>query len=223
MATKASEILQRVQALGYGADIEAEQLKMLNMLHKRVVNERRWRFLTGTDTSITTTVGDGTYSVGSLAETKRIDAVRLETPTASETLLLEYQEPELFRDFEHQYRDNGTPEYWTVIGTELHLWPEPDKEYKVVLDYVARPVEISSVNTEIQIPDSHSDILVWGTVMANTFRERDYEGHNFSRQMYSELLAEMIAQYGMSNRQTAARVQSSGFFEYFDPESQWLI
>lgn len=220
MATKAEDILARVQALGYGSDTEASQLLALNSLHKRVLNTRRWRFLLSTDTSKSTVIGTGTVTLGTLPEVKRIDAVRLAAGT--ERFSLDYVEPNVMRDNEHQYRDNGTPEYWSIIGQELHIWPIPDKVYTISLDLVAKPNEITTKANEVQIPDAHVDILVWGTIMPITFRERDWDGHNFSRQMYAELLAEMLAQYGMSNRQTSSTVVESGFFDGYDPEASWL-
>lgn len=220
MATKVSDILARVQALGYGTDTEAAQILTLNSLHKRVVNTRRWSFLLTVDTSKATVVGDGTYALTTLPETKRVDAVRLEN--ASSKLLLEHQEVSLVRDFEHMYRENGTPEYWTMVGTELHIWPIPDEVYTIVLDLVEKPKELTTAANEIQIPDASADILVWGTIMGVTFRERDWDGHNFARQMYAELLAELLAQYGMTDRQTSKHVVSSGFHDQFDIESSWL-
>lgn len=221
MATKAEDILARIQALGYATDTEAAQLLALNAAHKRVLNTRRWRFLMSTDVSKSTSIGDGTIVLGTLPETKRIDAVRLESGT--ERFALEYVEPEVIRDYEHQYRDNGVPEFWSVIGNELHVWPIPDRAYTIVLDLILKPNEITAKANEVQIPDSHADILVWDAIMSITYRERDWDAHNFARQRYAELLAEMLVQFGMSNRQTSGRVVESGFFDKFDVESGWLI
>lgn len=222
MATTAGEILERVQALGYGADISAPQLLALNMLHKRVVNTRRWRFLGAIESALTTEIGVGEYAVDTLADTKRIDAVRM-VSSNGEALNLEHQEQVTIRDFENMWPDNGTPEYWVQIGQKLHVWPKPSNVYTIVVDVVDLPAELTEAEDTIQIPDSHADILVWGTIMGITFRERDWDGHNFARQMYAELLAEMQAQYGMSDRQTPKKVNSSGFFDKFDVEDAWLI
>lgn len=217
MATKAGEILERVQALGYATDTETPQLSMLNQIHRRVIDTRRWRFLLVTEQLAETTVGDGTYA---LSTKETVDAVRLEIGT--ERLTLEYQPISLVRDFEHMYRDNGVPEYWTIVGTELHIWPLPDRKYKIILDYVTKPSVLSTKETNIQVPDSHADILVWGVIMALTFRERDWEGHNFARQMYAEYLAEMLAQWGQQQRQTSGKVVDSGFYDEYNITDPWL-
>lgn len=217
MATTAGEILARAQALGYGTDIKVEQLSALNQIHRRIINTRRWRFLLTTEQLVEATVGDGTYA---LSTKDVVDAVRLELGT--ERLTLEYQSISLVRDFEHMYRDSGVPEYWTIVGSELHIWPLPDKKYKIMLDFVTKPVALATEATNIQVPDSHADILVWGVIMAATFRERDWEGHNFARQMYAEYLAEMLAQWGQQQRQTSAQVVDSGFYDEYDIEDPWL-
>lgn len=221
MATKAEDVLARLQALGYGNDTEASQLLTLNTVHKRVLNTRRWRFLQSTESAGELTVGTGTKSIQTLPTTKRIDGVHLEFGT--ERFSLESIERDQMRALEHNMRDTGVPQYWCVIGNSLHVWPLPDKKYTVVLDLVANPNEITTKGTEVQIPDSHADILVYGTIMGITFRERDWDGHNFARQLYMELLNEMMAQYGMSDRQTAKHVVASGERDGFDIESEWLI
>jgi len=221
MATTAGEILERVQALGYGTDISAPQLKALNMLHKRIVNTRRWRFLGSVESSLTTSVGVGEYTVDTLADTKRIDAVRLRASNG-DAINLEHQEQATVRDFTNLFPENGTPQYWVQIGAKLHIWPKPDKAYSILVDVVDIPTELTESGKNVQIPDSHADILVWGTIMGITFRERDWEGHNFSRQMYAELLAEMQAQFGMSDRQTPKTVANSGFHDSFNVDSPWL-
>lgn len=222
MATTAGEILERVQALGYGADISAPQLKTLNMLHKRVINTRRWRFLGSITKSLETTPGTGVYALDTLATTQRVDAVRLVNANG-EALHLEHQPQATVRDFETMWPDSGTPEYWVRIGKDLHLWPAPSGVYQVQVDIVNNPTSLTKAEDNVQVPDAHADILVWGTIMGITFRERDWDGHNFARQMYSELITEMIAQYAMTDRQTPKRVQQSGFFDKFDVEDGWLI
>lgn len=222
MATKAENILGRVQALGYATDTEASQLLALNMLHKRILNFRRWSFLFSTSSTKTLTVGNGTLSIEALAATKRIDAVRLEL-SPSTFISLDNLPIQEMREFEHVERLTGTPEFWAREGTTLHFWPIPDLAYTVVQDFIENPIELTTGSAEVQIPDSHADILVWGTLMGMTFRERDWDGHNFARQMYSELLAEMSAQYGMTDRQTAKHVTASGFYDVYDPELSWLI
>ena len=45
MATTAGEVLTQVQALGYATDTKTQQLTMLNQVHRRIINARRWTFL----------------------------------------------------------------------------------------------------------------------------------------------------------------------------------
>jgi hypothetical protein len=221
MATTAGDILTKVQALGYGTDTEAAQIVGLDSVHKRVCNTRRWRFLLDQEDIGDTRAGTGTYALDTLDETRQVDAVRINNTT--DKYLLEHEEFDMLRDREHIYRDTGIPQYWAVIGTDLHLWPIPDGVYEMTVDYVIQPAALTLTTDTISIPDSHADILVWLTLMNVTFRERDWDGHNFARQMYAELLAEMLAQFGITDRQTAKHVISSGFHDKFDPDQEpWL-
>lgn len=220
MATTATEIVQRAQALGYGSDTESSQLVMLNAVHKRLVNARRWHFLLETDKSKTLTAGTGTIKYNTLDTGKRLDAVRLEIGTTYYEL--EHKDYEDLRELEHRERSTGIPEYWTEEGEEIHFWPVPDQAYTVVIDVVVNPNTISAGTDKVQIPDSHADILVWALIMQITFRERDWEGHNFARQMYAELYAEMLAQFGMTDRQTTKSVVESGWYAGYDITDPWL-
>ncbi len=221
MAFKASDVLARVQSLGYATDTEPAQLNALDQVQRRVLNTRRWRFLYEKDSSKELTTNNNEIELQALSDTKRVDAVRLEF--GEEFLELEHQDYETLRSAEHKYRETGLPEWWAVIGQKLHVWPIPDKNYKVVIDYVKNPTIITAAANTLLIPDSHIDILVWGIVVNVTFRERDWEGHNFARQMYAEHLAEMMTQYGMTDRQTSDRVVESGFYDAYDVEpASWL-
>lgn len=220
MATTAAEVIAEAQALGYGTDVESAQLVMLNGVHKRVVNARRWTFLVATDSEKSLTVGDPTLTYDALDDTRRLDAVRLEVGT--EYIDLDYLEPQDFRSLEHGLRENGTPEYWTRRGDQIHVWPRPDQAYSVEIDYVANPVKIDAGSDEVQVPDSHVDVLVWALIAKIAFRERDWEAHNFARQMYAELYTEMLGQYGMTDRKSATRVKSSGFFDAYEVLDPWI-
>lgn len=220
MATTATEILARAQALGYGSDTEAAQLLLLNGVHKRIINARRWHFLLETDTSKTLTAGTGTIKYNTLATGKRIDAVRIELN--NNYYELEHMDEQTLRELEHRERGTGVPEFWTEQGEELHVWPIPDQAYKLVIDVVANPSAITTGSDKVQVPDAYADILVWSLVIPITFRERDWDAHNFARQMYAELYAEMLAQFGMTDRQTSKQVVESGFFDAYDVSDPWL-
>lgn len=227
MAT-AGEVLSAVQALGYGTDTKAAQLTMLNQVQRRILNARRWTFALSSSTKACT-IGSATVAFdATLATTQRIDAVRITgTAGATDPFELDYIEPPVMRQYLHDNVVTGRPRFWTRRGQNLELYPIPDAAYPLTIDTVTNPANAANEAALVIIPDSHIDILVYGVIMQATFRERDWDGHNMARQMYAELFTEMLAQYGMQQRQQSTHVTSSGQWEAYDPEdaypvSSWL-
>lgn len=222
MAT-AGEVLSAVQALGYGTDTKTAQLTMLNQVQRRILNARRWTFALSAVTK-TATAGQETVTFDTLATTQRIDAVRLlGTAGVSEPFQLEYVDASTIRQMLHDERATGTPKYWSRRGQAILLFPIPDAAYQLTIDTVANPTNAGTEADPVIIPDSHIDILIYGVIMQLTYRERDWEGHNYARQLYAELFTEMIGQYGMAQRQQATHVVSSGQNDAYDIEDAvWL-
>jgi len=215
--------MERVQALGYGNDTEAAQLLMLNQVIRRVTNARRWTFLLNTITNKVTAAGTETVALdAAIADTIRVDGVEATQP-GGEPFELEYIEPPLIRQYIHDNSATGQPLYWSRIGQNLLFYPIPDAAYKLKIYTVANAVNLTSKAENVPIPDSHIDILVYGMIMQLSYRERDWDGHNFARQMYAELFTEMLAQYGMKQRGQSTHVTSSGSWEQYDIEDAWPI
>lgn len=223
MAT-AGEVLASVQALGYGSDTKAAQLTMLNQVQRRILNARRWTFALSSTTK-TATVGNAEVVFDTLATTQRVDAVRMTgTVGATEPLELDFIEAPVIRQYLHDNAEKGQPRYWSRRGQSIILYPIPDKAYPLTIDTVSNATKAATEADAVVIPDSHIDILVYGLIMQLTFRERDWDGHNMARQMYAELFTEMLAQYGMQQRQQSSHVTSSGQWDMYDPEDAypWL-
>lgn len=221
MATTALQVLETVQALGYGTDTKASQLAMLNQVHRRILNARRWTFDLASTTKNTTA---GTAAVAfdaTLGATQRIDAVRCADASGADSGL-EYIDPAILRQYLAEGPTvTGTPRFWTRRGQNIELYPIPDAVYTLTVD-TALNAAVLAEGTAVAIPDSHIDILVYGTIMGITFRERDWDGHNYARQLYAELFTEMLAQYGMQQRQQSSHIESSGQNEVYDVEDAYV-
>lgn len=221
MAT-AGEVLGAVQALGYGTDTKAAQLTMLNQVQRRILNARRWTFALSSTTKTCTVGSPEVVFDSTLAATQRVDAVRMTgTAGATEPLELEFIEAPVIRQYLHDNSAQAQPRYWSRRGQNIILYPTPDKAYPLTIDTVANAAKAATEADNVVIPDSHIDILVYGLIMQLTFRERDWDGHNMARQMYAELFTEMLAQYGMQQRQQSTHVTSSGQWDMYDPEDAY--
>lgn len=226
MATTAGQVLASVQALGYGTDTKVSQLAMLNQVQRRILNARRWTFALSSVSKACVASNEAVAFDTEVGTTQRIDAVRLTGLIgAAEPLFLEYVEAPVIREYIHDNSATGQPRFWSRRGQNIILYPIPDKAYPLTIDTVLNATLLANEAANVVVPDSHIDILIYGVIMQVTFRERDWDGHNMARQLYAELFTEMLAQYGMQQRQQSSHVTSSGQWDNYEVESglaTWL-
>ena len=219
-----AEIRSRLQALGYATDTSTAQTALINQAYRRVATTRRWVFLDAQATIATNTSTDQ-YSLSDLTygitDLQHINAIRSEKGT--DYYDFDFMPPDDFRDLQHAFRDAGVPRYWTRIGDYIKVWPQPDAVYTLTVDYTKEITDLVNDDDVTLIPDGYVDVLVWGTIISMAYRERDWDGHNFARQMYAEKLGELESEWGMTDRQTPKQIGESGYYDQYDPELlSWL-
>lgn len=216
-----ADLRTAIQHRGYAQDTEDAQTELVNAEYRRLIGTRRWWWLeVAADTSLTCTVGTEAYSLASITDFLHIDAVRLEDGTNRFTLA--YASPQAFRDVAHELRDNAPPVFWTRINSDLYLWPRPDKEYVISVDYVKNPPNLSDDADTPVLPAAYHDLLVWGAVRQLTFRERDKEAYSLANGEYQSLLADMKHQDGLAQRQSSSEVAFTGEVDAVNSRySQW--
>lgn len=221
MTVLAEDLLLRLESLGYGTDTEEAQLHALATAQKRIINARRWTFqLFGKTITLVAGSASNAELLSELAGGAKIDAIRIESGTSYYEL--EHKDYEELQTLQHLHRERGIPEFWSQVGNNVEFWPTPDKAYTGQCDLVSQAANKLSKGTAIIVPEAYTDILVWAAAISIAYRERDWDAHNFARQMYAELYAEMLAQYGMTDRQTAKTVAKSGFYDRYDILGPWL-
>jgi hypothetical protein len=213
-----SSLLSDLQQRGYASDTAAAQIILLNSSYRRVCAYRRWPWLESQTASIATVNGTSAYNLSTIADFLFLDAVRSEQGT--NYYELEYKDPQTFRTLQHNYRDRSTPEYWTREGEQIKIWPTPDGIYTLTIDYIKRPTDLANDTDVPLIPVNYRDILIWGAIMELTFRERDTYTYQLAEQQYQGRLNEMMAEYGLSQRQTASEVGRS---DYYASQRNYLI
>jgi hypothetical protein len=207
-----AELLLSLQSKGYSTDTVAAQTFALNAVYRRINGMRRWPYLERRDTALTTTAGQSSVNFASIPALMWVDAVRIELGTEYPTL--EYKERQELRELNHQDRDRGTPQYWTEAAGELHLWPVPDASYEITLDYITTPPDLVDDDDVPVFDTTYHDVLVWGAVLDLGFRSRDWGAYQYAKHEYQDRLREMIAEYGIRQRQSSSRIVDSGFYNY---------
>jgi hypothetical protein len=207
-----SQLQAAIQAHGHDASTDAEQLQFLNDTYREVHSKGRWEFLEAQDSSMSTVVGTNIYA-WPMTNFRNVDAVRLTSTDTDQNTNLEYMAKQDFRDKENIDLERSTPEYWTQIAGELHLWPYPDSVYTVVIDYIIEPPDLVNPSDIPIIPTAYHDVLVWGALRSMAYRDRDVYSFMNSSGQYESRLLRMQDEYRVMQRQTSSHVRKSGFYD----------
>lgn len=213
-----SDLQAAIQSYGYGPDTAAQQLVFINASYREVHSKNRWPFLEAYDTSLSTTVGQGIYSLATLGVAngtpwRNLDAVRLEIAGQAGTGLdTDYMPPQEMRSLEVSYDDQtqtAPPRYWTVIDQNLHLWPIPDAVYQIDIDYIIEPPDLVNPTDVPILPLPYHDVLVFGALTQLAMRERDLWSIGNYRQEFEQRLQRFEEEYFLRQRQTSSQVLSN--------------
>lgn len=207
-----AELRTALQALGYGTDTDAQQMIFLNAAYREVTSGDRWPFLEKQDFSLVTTAGTPRYSIGTLTDFAQIDAVRLSDTFASYNM--ENVPPQTMRDLETQDGVTwDTPIKWSIIAELIHLWPTPDRQYSILIDYIYKPPDLVADGDIPAIPSQYHDVLVFGAAKYMAQRSRDIYSANFWDSEYQRKLQKMRQSYLLRQRQTSSKVRESGMWD----------
>lgn len=204
MALTEAALQTAIQAQGYGTDSATAQAEAIKGVWRRVLGMRRWPFLEASATT-TATVGSETVSLASMTDLARPEAIRLTSGTEGWGDL-EYVERGRLRNWLASDLDQATPTCWTFHAGAILLYPRPERAYTVTVDYKKRPT-YSSV--AIVFPEEYQDVLVWGAIARMAFRQREYNAAGYAEAQYKDHLGEMVADYGIEQRQASRQVGHS--------------
>lgn len=215
MAT-VNQLLDQLQARGYGFDLDTVQIQLLESAYNRILNARRWTFLDATET-VQLPAGQSNIdlAIDLTGDVRFLDAVRFD----------DYDDPRFlpYQQFMHDSQDGstGVPRLWTVRNGEVLFHPTPTVTLDVSIDYNERPDALSSLTPavdDIALPDPYDELVVLGAIKEMAFRERDWDARAAAQQDYNVLLGECLAEHGLEQRQNSKNVVNSGFFDPFEVE-----
>lgn len=206
-----ADIIASIQAKGFGTDTAAEQKTAVNSVYRRIHGMRRWPYLERRSTALTTSTGQSNVTLAALPNLMWIDAVRIEQGT--ERFDLHYAHPQELRDYQTGWQDSGCPTHWTEAAGELVLWPTPEAQDTIVLDYTTTPADLA-LDADVPVFDStFHDVLVWGAVVELAFRQRDSNLMAMAKAEFNERITEMVRSYGIRQRQQSLTVQASDWWD----------
>jgi hypothetical protein len=87
----------------------------------------------------------------------------------SDTPIL-YTSPENMQDMYDDRSETGQPRFYTLIGTEFRLYPEPDQSYTGSLIYWGKVPNLNSTDTTNWLLTAHPDVYFHG-ILAHAYQE----------------------------------------------------
>lgn len=216
MARTLAQLRQAVEDIGYGADTASATDGFLNAEWRNLASMRRWSWLMTTST--------GTLSAGftaialNAAVNGSIEGIWFTDSTGAQVRPVKYLEPVKLAAYTNDSAVTGPPRYWTLMGTNIVVWPVADANYtatylysSVVLDMVA------DGDTPFLLPKDFDDILVWGAVSRQAVRQNNWLTRDYADQQREKLINRMLAAEGMTQRQTPDEVEATGIWSQPDP------
>lgn len=212
------QIKTAIQARGYATDTVTQQIGAINTRYHELVGLHKWPWLETSSGAIPTVTGQLSYALTAITDLLFVDAVRLSFPssgTPTEEYDLEYISSEDFDSYRFELGadlvgTNGIPRYWTQdggAGGSLNLLPTPDRVYKLNINYLRVPVDLTVDADTPVFPSTFHDILVWGAIVDMAFRERDWSGMQMAQGEYSRMLGQMERAHAVRQRQNSTHVK----------------
>lgn len=203
-----SELLTRLQALGYSADTATQQTAFLNATQREIIGMRRWQFQEDT---ITRTLPFNTSIFDLTAETTFAEVDALNVLDGTDRFLIEPETMQSYRHRQWEYQGStGTPLYWARYGDDLRFTPTTDKAYTAELDVLILPTAMSAGSDRTIIPGRHSDVLVWGAARFLAYRHRDaISSKAMADSEFAAAMRALITAYPLIHRQASGHVQRS--------------
>lgn len=213
-----SDLVTEVSARGYTfpqdiTDPTNPIVRALNTTYRTVCGEQRWPFLEKENSSIVTSVGVGSYALSAITDLRQLDAVRLQDGTG-DTRDMKNIDPQAFKSRVAGNLDgNGTPWIWTQHAGNLLLYPVPDGQYTLLIDYICQVPDLAAPTDVPVLPATYHGVLVEGAVLRVAFRERDLLSQELASGYYEEMMTQMRQEYLLRQRQTSSEVVRSGYWD----------
>ena len=108
------------------------------------------------------------------------------TNSAGDRVRMEYATPEIAMN----YTDSGTPQFYTIIGTQLGVAPPPDATYAGEMVYWEKLLPLAS-NPTNWLLDLYPDLYLYRSVYEGAVYTRDIQLAAGTKGMYEQVLSEV--------------------------------
>lgn len=206
-AIQVNNVTSQLQSMGYDASPTAVLVDAFNAAYKRIAAMRRWKWQYA---SAATTLASGQSTVA-VASLSNVDAVRL-TGADGNGYAPSYMPWHELRALAAVTDLEGTPRYWSYDHGYLSFDSVADQSYTVDVDGLDTGQTFAAGNTT-DMPERFQSALLWAAVVPLAFRQRDYQGAQVAEGQFQTLIADLVRQDGISQRQGRLEVSRHPVWE----------
>lgn len=215
-----AELKTFVQSLGYGTDTATQQGDMLLRALQEIEGRRDWKWMEDfTLDAVTLSIGN--HSIAYPSQVKRVLDVMLSEPGG----VANYYYPlrritwDRWASYDHTDRTNSVPRYYTTSGSNIYVYPRPDKAYPASLRTIRNTVS-TAFDADGESPpfdERFHIVLAWRTAQWIATRQRDWPAVDRYAAEYEKMVREM-EQKDNSDKVSDHIVHS----DYWDNVKPWL-
>lgn len=199
-----ADIKAAVRAHGYQTD-DTTLLNLINGAYRVLLAGRSWPFLETTSTALTIPAGEDYVSLGVVADLLHLEAVRISDGDRSYSL--EPWDAERVRRNLNLDRVASPPVAWARRGANLYIYPRPDVDYVLDIDYAPAAPPLAVDDDVLQTPAIYDDAIVMRAVQKLAFRERDWAAADRAGLAADSALQRMASAYSIKDRQQPTQVK----------------
>lgn len=186
-----SALRTAVQARGYTSDSAAQQNELINAAIRAINTAKDWYWVT---VRASTAITASSTVVDVPATFARVKQGSVSLTVGSETLPLEYKDPQEFQRLTARPNTGGAAQHYSVWGNQLYFWPAPTAAGTLTYLYIAEQPTLTLDTDTTTIPTRYNDVIVWAVISDIAYRERDINAHDRAQGMYLRLLSDMKRQ-----------------------------
>lgn len=182
------ELVTALGSYGFSDTSEADKLGALNDTYYDLLSREPWPFL---EKTITLTFSGSSAIATNFPTDFRAALSAVDSETGLR--LLPYRLDEFRTKYQTHSDETGNPVLYYFVADSLRVWPIPDSDVTVVLDYLHSPVEIdaSTEEADIIVPKRFHRVLLFGAVAQLYDMEDDPELAAKAEQRYENRILEM--------------------------------
>lgn len=206
MGLTRTNLEDRCLQYGYGEGDRTRFQDFLNQTYRDVLARHRWSWNRAT-TSLSLTAGNNSVSLPA-ANYIFFGRLRPTTLEVNPPDFVEWDTTE-WKEFMRVAPDStvrGTPSKYSIYQDNVFFDVYADRTYGYDAYVWTLPTYMTTGASEAVLPDEDREVLVYGALMHQLLRDKDYQGAQYWNQLYEGRLKEMWQKDRVNNSETALTV-----------------